>query len=122
MAVDKDLLQLDLYGLLGVSEKASEKEVSAVGRLGARPPPSLSRPGRPRPCSAAPRLALGGREGGSGLGQGQGLLSSSPHGCSKCPLGTRLLPEASPIQLVPFASFMYSQKQSSSGVCQESSC
>lgn len=30
MAVDKDLLQLDLYGLLGVGEKASEKEVRAV--------------------------------------------------------------------------------------------
>lgn len=118
MAVDKDLLQLDLYGLLGVGEKASEKEVSAEGRLGARPPPSRSRSGCPRPCSAAPRAA--GR--GSGLGQGQGLLSSSPHGCSKCPLGTRLLPEASPSHLVPFASFMYSHKRSSSGVCQESGC
>lgn len=30
MAVDKDLLELDLYGLLGVGEKASEKEVRAV--------------------------------------------------------------------------------------------
>lgn len=31
MAVDKDLLQLDLYGLLGVGEKASEKEVRVRG-------------------------------------------------------------------------------------------
>lgn len=30
MAVDKDLLELDLYGLLGVGEKVSEKEVRAV--------------------------------------------------------------------------------------------
>ncbi|XP_014796181.1 PREDICTED: dnaJ homolog subfamily C member 17 isoform X1 [Calidris pugnax] len=32
MAVDKDLLELDLYGLLGVSEKASEKEVKTAYR------------------------------------------------------------------------------------------
>ncbi|KAM6408212.1 dnaJ homolog subfamily C member 17 [Rhynochetos jubatus] len=32
MAVDKDLLQLDLYGLLGVGEKASEKEVKKAYR------------------------------------------------------------------------------------------
>lgn len=29
MAVDKELLQLDLYALLGVGEKASDKEVRA---------------------------------------------------------------------------------------------
>ncbi|KAM7110129.1 dnaJ homolog subfamily C member 17 isoform 1-T1 [Ciconia maguari] len=32
MAVDKDLLQLDLYGLLGIGEKASEKEVKKAYR------------------------------------------------------------------------------------------
>ncbi|NWQ69493.1 DJC17 protein, partial [Neopipo cinnamomea] len=32
MAVDKDLLELDLYGLLGVGEKASEKEVKTAFR------------------------------------------------------------------------------------------
>ncbi|XP_021134279.2 dnaJ homolog subfamily C member 17 isoform X1 [Anas platyrhynchos] len=32
MAVDKDLLQLDLYGLLGVGEKASEKEIKKAYR------------------------------------------------------------------------------------------
>ncbi|NXT00582.1 DJC17 protein, partial [Jacana jacana] len=32
MAVDKELLQLDLYGLLGVGEKASEKEVKTAFR------------------------------------------------------------------------------------------
>ncbi|XP_021258187.1 dnaJ homolog subfamily C member 17 isoform X1 [Numida meleagris] len=32
MAVDKDLLQLDLYALLGVGEKASEKEVKKAYR------------------------------------------------------------------------------------------
>ncbi|KAM6308222.1 dnaJ homolog subfamily C member 17 isoform 2-T2 [Aegotheles albertisi] len=32
MAVDKDLLELDLYGLLGVGEKASEKEVKKAYR------------------------------------------------------------------------------------------
>ncbi|XP_068800383.1 dnaJ homolog subfamily C member 17 isoform X4 [Struthio camelus] len=32
MAVDKDVLQLDLYGLLGVGEKASEKEVKKAYR------------------------------------------------------------------------------------------
>ncbi|NXJ11749.1 DJC17 protein, partial [Odontophorus gujanensis] len=32
MAVDKDLVQLDLYGLLGVGEKASEKEVKKAYR------------------------------------------------------------------------------------------
>ncbi|KAM6359954.1 dnaJ homolog subfamily C member 17 isoform 3-T3 [Alca torda] len=32
MAVDKDLLQLDLYGLLGVGEKASEQEVKKAYR------------------------------------------------------------------------------------------
>ncbi|GAB0189567.1 dnaJ subfamily C member 17 [Grus japonensis] len=32
MAVDKELLQLDLYGLLGVGEKASEKEVKKAYR------------------------------------------------------------------------------------------
>ncbi|XP_068004611.1 dnaJ homolog subfamily C member 17 isoform X1 [Melanerpes formicivorus] len=32
MAVGKDLLQLDLYGLLGVGEKASEKEVKTAFR------------------------------------------------------------------------------------------
>ncbi|XP_061306873.1 dnaJ homolog subfamily C member 17-like [Pezoporus flaviventris] len=32
MAVGKDLLQLDLYGLLGVGEKASEKEVKKAYR------------------------------------------------------------------------------------------
>lgn len=88
MAVDKDLLQLDLYGLLGVGEKASEKEVSAVGRLGARPPPSLSRPGRPRPCSAAPRLALGGREGARGWVRARGC---SPPPLTAAP-SARLVP------------------------------
>ncbi|KAJ7419888.1 DnaJ subfamily C member 17 [Pitangus sulphuratus] len=32
MAVDKDLLELDLYGLLGIGEKASEKEVKTAFR------------------------------------------------------------------------------------------
>uniref|UniRef100_A0A8C2YCP4 DnaJ homolog subfamily C member 17 n=1 Tax=Coturnix japonica TaxID=93934 RepID=A0A8C2YCP4_COTJA len=32
MAVDKDLMELDLYGLLGVGEKASEKEVKKAYR------------------------------------------------------------------------------------------
>ncbi|XP_065611442.1 dnaJ homolog subfamily C member 17 isoform X1 [Cyrtonyx montezumae] len=32
MAVDKDLVQLDLYGILGVGEKASEKEVKKAYR------------------------------------------------------------------------------------------
>ncbi|XP_062432367.1 dnaJ homolog subfamily C member 17 [Rhea pennata] len=32
MAVDKDVLELDLYGLLGVGEKASEKEVKKAYR------------------------------------------------------------------------------------------
>uniref|UniRef100_A0A8C3KW41 DnaJ homolog subfamily C member 17 n=1 Tax=Chrysolophus pictus TaxID=9089 RepID=A0A8C3KW41_CHRPC len=32
MAVDKDLLELDLYGLLGVGEKASEKEIKKAYR------------------------------------------------------------------------------------------
>ncbi|NXC41295.1 DJC17 protein, partial [Penelope pileata] len=32
MAVDKDLLELDLYGLLGVGERASEKEVKKAYR------------------------------------------------------------------------------------------
>lgn len=34
MAVGGDLLQLDLYGLLGVGEKASEKEVRAAAARG----------------------------------------------------------------------------------------
>ncbi|OXB54661.1 hypothetical protein ASZ78_009901 [Callipepla squamata] len=32
MAVDRDLVQLDLYGLLGIGEKASEKEVKKAYR------------------------------------------------------------------------------------------
>uniref|UniRef100_A0A8D0KS56 Uncharacterized protein n=1 Tax=Strix occidentalis caurina TaxID=311401 RepID=A0A8D0KS56_STROC len=32
MAIHKELLELDLYSLSGVSEKASEKEVRAAGR------------------------------------------------------------------------------------------
>lgn len=31
MAVDKELLELDLYALLGVAEKAAEKEVGRGG-------------------------------------------------------------------------------------------
>lgn len=52
MAVDKELLERDLYGLLGVGEKASEKEVRAAGGSGRAPsllsPPFLSRCSRER--------------------------------------------------------------------------
>lgn len=34
MAVDKELLERDLYGLLGIGEKASEKEVRGAAGLG----------------------------------------------------------------------------------------
>lgn len=57
MAVDKDLLQLDLYGLLGVGEKASEKEVRVRG------------PG-----------TLMGLRGGRGLGPGPPLVFPSGAG------------------------------------------
>lgn len=69
MAVDKELLQLDLYGLLGIGEKASEKEVrAAAGEARAGPVPQERRPlpragggwgaGRPPPpcCRGAGRL------------------------------------------------------------------
>lgn len=42
MAVDKELLERDLYGLLGIGEKASEKEVRGSGRAPSLlSPPSL---------------------------------------------------------------------------------
>lgn len=65
MAVDKDLLQLDLYGLLGVGEKASEKEVRAAGRepsggrLSSLPPRRLQ-PG-PSAVPSAPAAVAQGR-------------------------------------------------------------
>uniref|UniRef100_A0A8C3D9A8 DnaJ heat shock protein family (Hsp40) member C17 n=1 Tax=Corvus moneduloides TaxID=1196302 RepID=A0A8C3D9A8_CORMO len=37
MAVDKELLERDLYGLLGIGEKASEKEVRGAGGSGRAP-------------------------------------------------------------------------------------
>lgn len=37
MAVDKELLERDLYGLLGIGEKASEKEVRCAGGSGRAP-------------------------------------------------------------------------------------
>lgn len=63
MAVDKELLERDLYGLLGVGEKASEKEVRGAGGSGRAPsapslPPSLSRCPRERRAPGAARAAL----------------------------------------------------------------
>ncbi|KAK4822364.1 hypothetical protein QYF61_013555 [Mycteria americana] len=87
MAVDKDLLQLDLYGLLGVGEKASEKEVRAAGRepsrgrgearTGARSLPSLgaSSPALPPPAFPSGPAAVA--EGGRRLGRGAAFAVKS---------------------------------------------
>lgn len=53
MAVDKELLERDLYGLLGIGEKASEKEVRGAGGSGRAP----SLPSLP-PCPAVPGSAV----------------------------------------------------------------
>lgn len=65
MAVGKDVLELDLYGLLGIGEKASEKEVRAGGRS-YRAPSSL-------PALGGSAAAFPSVPGGRRLGRGSVL-------------------------------------------------
>lgn len=75
MAVDKELLERDLYGLLGIGEKASEKEVRGAGGSGRAP--SLLSP----PCPGVP--------GSGAFPARRALLSSAElRGCSKRCFGT----------------------------------
>lgn len=52
MAVAKELLQMDLYALLGIEEKAADKEVRTVARRA-----ESDRPGGPLSPGASPALA-----------------------------------------------------------------
>ncbi|NXG59671.1 DJC17 protein, partial [Hemiprocne comata] len=57
MAVDKDLLELDLYGLLGVGEKASEKEVKKAYRQKALTCHPDKNPDKPRAAEVFHQLS-----------------------------------------------------------------
>lgn len=52
MAVAKDLLQMDLYALLGIEEKAADKEVRTVARR-----VESDRPAGPSCLGSSPALA-----------------------------------------------------------------
>lgn len=69
MAVDKELLERDLYGLLGIGEKASEKEVR--GADGSGRAPSLS--SIPFPVFSG---AAGSRRGAAFQRWAEGLLQA----------------------------------------------
>lgn len=97
MAVDKDVLELDLYGLLGIGEKASEKEVRAGG--GHTGPPPLS-PLWASPPPPSPQCRAGGG------------WAAAPCCCS---LGTELSDRFSRCVYVP-------QRESSSCAYQKPGC
>ncbi|CAM9152337.1 unnamed protein product, partial [Bubo scandiacus] len=88
MAVDKELLHLDLYGLLGVSEKASEKEVWTAGREHSRVRRGACTGASPFPPPPTPqhRVLSAKAEGGSRGCWPRPLPSSCQWGCWPRPL------------------------------------